>query len=103
MRKQMVVTVVSLLSDLRKSGLRLLTQLLCLAGVAGCGFLGFSLFNAVEERGYGAILIEAFRASGRTLGALIRIDPVYASFVVPFLIVAALSLGGIVMWNRRGN
>ncbi len=99
----MVVTVVKSLSDLRKTGLRLLIQLLCLAGVVGCGFLGFSLFNAVDERGYGAILINAFRASGRALGALISIDPAYASFVVPFLIVAALSLGGIVIWNRRGN
>ena len=99
----MVVTVVNSLSDLRKSALRLLIQLLCLAGVAGCGFLGFSLFNAVDESGYGAVLIGAFRASGHTLGALISIDPVYASFVGPFLIVAALSLGGIIMWNRGGN
>ena len=99
----MVVTIAKLLSDLRISALRLLSRLLCLAGVSACSFLAFSLFNTVDEHGYGAILIEAFRASGRVLGTLVRMDPVYASFLLPFLLVATLSLGGMVMWSRRGN
>ena len=99
----MVMSLEKLASDLRKSALQLFRQLLCLVGVAGCSFLAFSLFNTVDDRGYGAILIEAFRASGRVLSALVRIDPVYASFLFPFLIVATLSLGGMVMWSRRGN
>ena len=90
-------------SDLRKSAARLGCQLLCIAGVAGCSFLAYSLFNTVDRSGYGTILVETFRASGRTLGALVSIDPTYAAFVFPFLIVATLSLVGVAMWSRGGN
>lgn len=99
----MVMSVAELGSKLRKSTLQMLSQLVCLAGIAACSFLGFSLFNTIDDRGYGVILVETFRASGRVLGSLVRMDAVYASFLFPFLIVATLSLAGMVMWSRRGN
>ena len=99
----MVMSVAELGSKLRKSTLRLLSQLVCLAGIAACSLLALSLFNAIDDRGYGAILVETFRASGRALGSLARMDAVYASFLFPFLIVATLSLAGMAMLSRRDD
>lgn len=97
------MSVAELGSKLRKSTLQLLSQLVCLGGIAACSLLAYSLFNTIDERGYGAILVETFRASGRALGTLVRMDAVYASFLFPFLIVATLCLAGVAMWSRRGN
>jgi hypothetical protein len=43
------------------------------------------------------------RGFGGIATANLRIDPAYAMFVVPFLIVATLSIAGVYAWSNASD
>ncbi|MDP6953454.1 MAG: hypothetical protein QGF53_11925 [Alphaproteobacteria bacterium] len=90
-------------ADLKGSLLRLLRQMGCFAVIGGCGYLGLSLFRAADQTGYSSLIVSAMRGFGGIATANLRIDPAYAMFVVPFLIVATLSIAGVYAWSNASD
>jgi len=103
MGKEAIMVLAKFRADLKTSSLQLLRQMGCFAAIGGCAYVGLSLFRAADQTGYSSLIISALRGFGSIVAANLRIDPAYAMFVVPFLIVATLSIAGVYAWSNAGD
>lgn len=80
---------------------RLLVQLGAVAVMAACTYIGYHLYAVFAHMSLNRWFANVWSEGWRTVWSFFEMDPVYTMLLVPALIVALLSLGGVYLWRQQ--
>lgn len=79
----------------------LVLRVLMLAAVAGCTVLAYGVYMVVSGTGASSTIWRAYTDTMGAAGALVGMDPIVASLIVPGLITSSLAMGVVIVMHRR--
>lgn len=94
------MSITKILNNAKQSAIQFGTLGLILVTIAACTLIGYQAFDLLQDVNITRTFSEVTSAIGAAL-SIFRINGAVAAALIPGLIVAGLSLGGIYVLGRR--